>query len=133
MGKVYRLCRFSSGYSVLSILFSFLLRGGNSVKRFHILVHYILRKMIHKKKTTRAFVKTNPGIPLYSELSLVVRKNNNKKRGDVVHTWRPIENTHDNNLVHSTIKRTSSLSSESKNTRLFSGTFSAPFHIEQDF
>ena len=69
--------------------------------------------MTDKKKTTRAFVKTNPDIPLYGELPPVVRKNNNKKRGDAVHTWRPIENTHDNNSIHGTIKRTSSLSSES--------------------
>ena len=67
-------CRFSSGCSVLSILFSFLLGGGDSVKRFHILVHYMLRKMTDKKKTTRAFVKKNPDIPLYGELPPIVRK-----------------------------------------------------------
>ena len=103
------------------------------VKKFQILVHCVLRKMADRKKNTRAFAKTNSDIPLYGELPPVVRKNNNKKKGDAIHTWRPIENDHDNNFVHGTIKRTSSLSSESENTRLFSSTFFAPFYVEQNF
>ena len=124
---------FSFGYRSVNILFSFLLRGGDSVKRFQILVHCVLRKMAYRKTNTIAFVKKNPNIPLYGELPLVVRKNNNKKKGYAIHTWRPIENTHDNNSIHGTIKRTSSLSFESENTRLFSCTFSAPLYVEQDF
>ena len=124
---------FVFGYSGVNISFSFFVGGGNSVQRFQILVHCVLRKMADRKKNTRAFAKTNPNIPLYCELPPVVRKNNNKKKGDAIHTWRLIENMHDNKSIHGIIKRTSSLSSKSENTRLFSGTFSTPFYLEQDF
>ena len=96
-------------------------------------MYCVLRKITNRKKNTRAFAKTNLDILLYGELPPVVRKNNNKKKEDAVHTWRHVENAHDNNSVHGTIKRTSSLSFESENTRLFSGAFSTPFYVEQDF
>ena len=72
---------FAFGYRSVNISFSFLLGGGNSVKRFQILVHCVLRKMTNREKNTRAFAKTNPDIPLYGELPPVVRKKTIRKRG----------------------------------------------------
>ena len=65
---------FDFGYNGVNILFSFLLGGGDSIKRLQILVHFLLRKMANRKKNTRAFAKTNPDIHLYGELPPVTRK-----------------------------------------------------------
>ena len=89
--------------------------------------------MADKRKNTMAYVKANPDIHLYKELPIVNRRNNTKKKGEVVHTWKPRDNVHSNPLYHNTIRETSSLSLESKNTRLFSGTFSTPLYANQDF
>ena len=64
--------------------------------------------MTDRKKNTRAFTKTNPDVPLYGELPPITRKNNNKKKGEAIHTWRPRKNTHDNSSTHYTDRRTSS-------------------------
>ena len=72
--SLWAIVGFGFGCSSVNILFSFLLRGGNLVKIFQILVHCVLRKMTDRKKNTRAFAKTNPDIHLYGELPPVTRK-----------------------------------------------------------
>ena len=89
--------------------------------------------MVDKRKNTRAYVKANPDIPLYEELPVGNRRNNTKKKGEAIHTWKPRENVHSNPLYHAASRETSSMSSESKNTRLFSRTFSTPLYADQDF
>ena len=88
--------------------------------------------MADKRKNTKDYVKENLDIPLYEELFVVNRRNNTKKKGEVVHTWRPKDNVHSNPLYHNTNRETS-LSSNSENTRLFSGTFSTHLYANQDF
>ena len=84
--------------------------------------------MADKRKNTRAYVKENLDIPLYKELHVVNRRNNTKKKGEAIHTWKPRENVHSDHLYHNNSRETSSLSSESENTRLFSRTFSTPLY-----
>ncbi len=70
---------------------------------------------------------------MYEELHLLTRRNNNKKKGKVVHTWRPRDSVHDNPLYQNKSRETSSISSKSNNTKIFSGTFSTSLYANQDF
>ena len=50
-----------------------------------------------------------------------------------MHTWKPRDSVHYNPLYHYTSRETSSLSLESKNTRLFSETFTMHLYANQEF
>ena len=89
--------------------------------------------MANKRKNTRSYVKANLDIPLYEELLVGKKRNNTKKKGEAIHTWKPRENIRSNPLYHNSSRETSSLSSKSKNTRLFNGIFSTPPYANQDF
>ena len=83
--------------------------------------------MANKRKHTRAYTRANLDVPMYTDLPQGGRKNLNKKKADPNPTWKPRGSISVNSQYQLVGRReSSSLSSESENTRLLGGIFSTP-------
>ena len=90
--------------------------------------------MADKRKNTRAYMRANPNVPMYTDLPQGGRKNQNKKRIDPNPTWKPRGNAFINSQYQLVLGREySSLSFESKTTRLLGSIFSTPLPDERVF
>ena len=92
--------------------------------------------MADKRKNTRVYTRANHDIPLYIDLPQGGRKNQGKKKVDLNPTWEPRSNTSVYPQYQPVVgRKSSSLSFESKTTRLLGGIFSTPVqedHVYQD-
>ena len=90
--------------------------------------------MANKRKNTRAYIRANLDVLMYTDLPQGGRKNLNNKKIDPNPTWKPRSNVSVNSPYQPMVGRESaSLSSESKNTRLLEGLFSTPLIDERFF
>ena len=89
--------------------------------------------MADRRKNTRAYTRANLDIPMYTDLPQGGRKNLNKKREDPNPTWKTRGSISVNSQYQPVARRESSLSSESKNTRLLGGIFITPLPDERTY
>ena len=87
-----------------------------------------------KRKNTRAYTRANLDVPMYNDLPQGGRKNFNKKKADPNPTWKPRGRVSVNSQYQPMVGREySSLSYESKTTRLLVGIFSTPIPDERNY
>ena len=83
--------------------------------------------MIDRRKNTRAYMKENLEVPLYTELPHDGRKNKPIKKGDPNCTLEPTDNATTHFKYHHVMDReSSSLNFESENSRLLGEIFRTP-------
>lgn len=64
--------------------------------------------MANKRKNTRAYMRANPDVSMYTDLPQGCRKNQNKKKTDPNPTWKPRGNVPINSCYQPVIGRESS-------------------------